>query len=161
TLGNKKLLMPIDELLNDFENRLESLILSVNKCIKSGDNKGIKIKIKNKEEEDEITFTLPYPTSMDKENHPIFKQFPQVSIAETIQFVQKNCRFMDAFTHIKPYDAKDKLDPMAIMACIIANATNLGIYKMAQSSDLDYQRMHTQMKNFMRLETLQEANDII
>jgi len=58
-------------------------------------------------------------------------------------------------------DAKDKLDPMAIMACIIANATNLGIYKMAQSSDLHYQRMHIQMKNFMRLETLQEANDKI
>lgn len=68
---------------------------------------------------------------MDKENHSIFKQFPQISIAEVIQFVQQHCRFMDAFTHIKPYDAKDKLDPMVIMACIIANATNLGIYKMA------------------------------
>ena len=63
--------------------------------------------------------------------------------------------------HIKPYDAKDTLDPIAMMACIIANATNLGIHKMAESSDLSYQRMYTQSKNFMRLETLRDANDAI
>ncbi len=68
---------------------------------------------------------------------------------------------MSAFTHIKPYDAKGTLDPIAMMACIIANATNLGIYKMAESSDLPYQRMYTQSKNFMRLETLRDANDAI
>lgn len=68
---------------------------------------------------------------------------------------------MGVFTHIKPYEAKDILDPIAMMACIIANATNLGIYKMAESSDLSYQRMYTQSKNFMRLETLLDANDAI
>lgn len=144
-------------LLDGFENTLEKLIKNVNERIKNGDNKEIKIK----KEDDEITFTLPYSSFSDKENHPIFKQVPQISIAEIIQFAQKNCNFMSAFTHIKPYDAKDKLDSVAIMACIIANATNLGIYKMAQSSDLAYQRMYTQMKNFMRLETLRDANDLI
>ena len=156
-LGNKKLLTPIDQLLNDFENTLEELIVDVNKRIENGDNKSIKIK----KEGDEITFTLPYPASADKENNPIFKQLTQISIAEVLQFAQKNCHFMSAFTHIKPYDAKDTLDPIAMMACIIANATNLGIYKMAQSSDLSYQRLYTQSKNFMRLETLIDANDAI
>lgn len=156
-LDNKKLLTPIDQLLDDYENTLERLIKSVNERIKNGDNKDIKIK----KEGDEITFTLPYPDTADKENHAVFKQIPQISIANVLQFAQKHCNFMSAFTHIKPYDAKDSLDPIAMMACIIANATNLGIYKMAQSSDLDYQRMYTQMKNFMRLETLQDANDAI
>lgn len=32
---------------------------------------------------------------------------------------------------------------------------------MAESSDLSYQRMYTQSKNFMRLETLRDANDAI
>lgn len=158
-LGNPKLMMPIDALLDDFENTLERLITQVNEHIANGENKSIKIK--KEEDQDEITFTLPYTRFADKENHPLFKQVPQISIAEILQFAQKDCHFMSAFTHIKPYDAKDKLDPIAIMACIIANATNLGIFKMAQSSDLSYQRMHIQMKNFMRLETLREANDIL
>ena len=156
-LGNKKLLMPVDQLLDDLESTLEKLINDVDKRIKNGDNKEIKIK-KNG---DEIIFTLPYPDTADKENHPLFKQVPQISIAEVLKFTQKDCNFMRKFTHIKPYDAKDTLDPIAIMACIIANATNLGIYKMAQSSDLGYQRIYTQMKNFMRLETLRDANDVI
>lgn len=156
-LGNKKLLTPIDQLLDDYEKTLEKLFKMVNERIENGENKDIKIK----KEGDEVTFTLPYPDTADKENHPVFKQIPQISIANVLQFSQKHCNFMSAFTHIKPYDSKDSLDPIAMMACIIANATNLGIYKMAQSSDLDYQRMYTQMKNFMRLETLQDANDTI
>jgi TnpA family transposase len=156
-LDNKKLLTPIDQLLDDYENILENLIKNVNTRIENGENKEIKIK----KEGDEITFTLPYPDTADKENHQVFIQILQISIANVLQFSQKHCNFMRAFTHIKPYDAKDSLDSIAMMACIIANATNLGIYKMAQSSDLDYQRMYTQMKNFMRLETLQDANDAI
>jgi TnpA family transposase len=156
-LGNKKLLSPVDRLLDDLENTLEKLIKNVNKRIKNGDNKEIKIK----KEGDEITFTLPYPDSADKENQRVFEQIPQISIANVLKFAQKDCDFMSAFTHIKPYDAKDTPDPVALMACIIANATNLGIYKMAESSDLSYQRMYTQIKNFMRLETLQDANNLI
>ncbi|MBS0358681.1 MAG: Tn3 family transposase, partial [Proteobacteria bacterium] len=156
-LGNKKLLTPINQLMDDLENTLEKLIKDVNERIKNGDNKEIKIKKKG----DEITFTLPYPDTADKENHPIFEQIPQTSISNVLKFGQKNCNFMSAFTHIKSYDAKDTLDPIALMACIIANATNLGIYKMADSSDLTYHRMYTQMKNFMRLETLRDANDLI
>ncbi len=156
-LGNNKLLLPVDKLLDQLEEELEQLIKSVNENIEKGDTKGIKIK----KDGDKITFTLPYPKSADRANHPVFKQLKQVSIAEVLQFVQKDCGFMQEFTHIKPYDAKDILDPTAMMACIIANATNLGIYKMAETSDLDYHQMHTQMKNFIRLETLRDANDVI
>jgi len=155
SIDNKKLQMTSDQLLDTLEAELEELIQNVNERIDSGDNTGIKIK-KNG---DEISFTLPYPDSVDKENHPIFKQISQVSIADVLQFAQRHCDFMSSFTHIKPYDAKDTLDHTGVMACIIANATNLGIYKMAESSDLDYHRMYSQMKNFLRIETLKEAND--
>lgn len=85
----------------------------------------------------------------------------RVSIADVLRFTQSDCDFMRAFTHIKPYNAKDTLDPIAITACIIANATNLGINKISDSSDLNYQRMISQMRNFIRLETLQDANDLV
>jgi len=155
-LGNKKLEMSANQRLDDLEKELEELILRINKHIEDGTNKGIKVK----GSDDEVSFTLPYP-SADKENHPLFKKRTQVGISEVLQFAQSQCDFMKAFTHIKPYNAKDTLDVSSIKACIIANATNLGIHKMAENSDLDYHRMHTQMKNFLRLETLHDANDII
>ena len=156
-LNNKALLTPFDTLMNQFEYDLEQKIISVNDRLKKGDCKGVKIK----KEGDEITFTLPYPKHADKANHPVFNQIKQISIAEVLQFSQQHSDFMQAFTHIKPYNAKDSRDPIAIMACIIANATNLGIHKMAETSDLNYNRMQSQMKNFIQLETLQEANDIL
>lgn len=156
-LGNKKLMMSADELLKNLEDELESLIISVNERIENGDNMHIKIK----KDGNEIVFTLPYPKFSDTANHPIFKKLKQISIAEVFKYTQKECDFMRSFTHIKPYHAQDILDPIAIMACIIANATNLGIHKMSETSDLNYHRMQTQMKNFIRLETLREANDTI
>lgn len=155
-LGNQKLLMNPDQLLDDLETELETLIQQVNHRIESGENKHIVIK-KNA---DDIRFTLPYPEA-DKENHAIFKQMALVNIPAVLRYTQQHCDFMSAFAHIKPYEAKDKLDPIAMMACIIANATNLGIYKMAQSCDLSYQRLYTQSKNFLRLETLKDASDTI
>ena len=118
--------------------------------IKDGGTSGVKIK----KEDDKIKFTLPYPRSADKANHPVFRQITKLGIADVIQFVQKHCDFMSAFTHIKQYHAQDKMDPIAVMACIIANATNLGIHKMAGTSDIahgsvDGQKLETRMHSFI------------
>ena len=69
--------------------------------------------------------------------------------------------FMRAFKHIKPHHAKGERDIIAIIACLIANGTNLGIYKMADNCDLNYDRMQGQLRNYIRPETLREANDIV
>ena len=68
---------------------------------------------------------------------------------------------MKYFTHFKPHRAKSEQDITAIIACLVANGTNLGIYKMADNSNLDYGRMLTQMKNFIRPETLRDVNDAL
>jgi len=49
--------------------------------------------------------------------------------------IQKN-QFTRQFTHIKLYHSKSQLDEMAILPCLIANGTNLGIFKMAGLCDL-------------------------
>ncbi len=49
----------------------------------------------------------------------------------------------------------------AIIACLIANATSLGTYKMGDSSDIPYAILCTGDENYIRLETLRAANDYI
>lgn len=156
-LGCEKLLMSVDELLDKHADELESLITIVNHRIGSGENNGISIKNKG----DEITWTLPYQKQEEKANNPLFSELAKISIADVLHFAQKDCDFMRAFTHIKPHHAKSKRDITAIIACLIANGTNLGIYKMAENCNLNYDRMQGQLKNFIRFETLHEANDII
>lgn len=156
-LGCEQLMIPIDKLLNQHESALESLIKTVNHRISSGENSDISIKNKG----DEITWTLPYQKQEEKANNPLFLELSKISIADVLDFADKECHFMQEFTHIKPHHAKSERDPTAIIACLIANGTNLGIYKMAENSNLNYDRMQGQLKNYIRPETLYEANDMI
>ena len=120
-LSNKKLLTSIDQLLNDLENTLESLIINVNKRIESGDNKGIKIKsVKRKIVQERIMATLakklhsPFPTLLPlTKKITLFSSSLRKSVLWRFYSLHKTLSFMSAFTHIKPYDAKDTLDPIA------------------------------------------------
>jgi len=55
--------------------------------------------------------------------------------------------------------AKQEADLRIIVACLIAWGTNLGLGRMGESSDLGYATLSSMSNNFIRLETLQEAND--
>jgi len=156
-LGYEHLLMPIDEILKQHEEDLEPLIKSINTRISDGDNDGISIKKKG----DEISWTLPYNKQAEKANNPLFSGLPRIRIADLLHFVDRDNNFMQAFTHIKPHHAKGERDITAIIACLIANGTNLGVYKMADNCDLNYDRMQGQLRNYIRPETLREANDIV
>ncbi len=157
TLGCEHLLIPVDEILDKHENDLESLFKIINDRISSGENNGISIKNKG----DEITWSLPYLKQEEQSNDPLFSDLSKINIADLLRFVNKECGFMRGFSHIKPHHSKGELDITAIIACLIANGTNLGVYKMAENCNLDYDRMQTQLKNYIRLETLHEANDYI
>ena len=68
---------------------------------------------------------------------------------------------MQEFTHIKPHFSKSQLDEIATYACLIANGTNLGIFKMASLCDLNYTSLQTTEKNYLRLATIRAANDVV
>ena len=68
---------------------------------------------------------------------------------------------MKEFTHIKPHYAKSQLDEIATYACLIANGTNLGIFKMANLCDLNYANLQTTEKNYLRLATIRAANNVV
>jgi len=68
---------------------------------------------------------------------------------------------MDAFEHVLGRYAKQEADEPLITAGLIAWATNMGLRRMGAISDISYPLLAGASDNFIRLETLREANDAI
>lgn len=107
------------------------------------------------------TWTLPYKKKSDEYNNPFYDKMTITNLVDVIYAVHAECKFLSAFTHIKQHGSKTQHDIQAIIACLIANATSLGTYKMGDSSDIPYTILRTVDKNYIRLETLKAANDYI
>jgi TnpA family transposase len=146
-----------DELLNEFEIELEARIISVNEHIENGENKSIRIKAAN----GKTTWTLPYKKKSDEYNNPFYDKMTPINLVNVIHSVHSECKFLFAFTHIKQHGSKSEQDIQGIIACLIANATNLGTYKMGDSSDIPYTILRTIDENYIRLETLRAASDYV
>src|SRR5438093_4503827 len=96
-----------------------------------------------------------YPRHTEPVIAPFFDTLKQVDLGAVLHFVAQHCPFMEAFDHVLGRYAKQEIDPQILTACLLASGTNLGLGKMADISDIDYQAL----VNFIRLETLKEAND--
>jgi TnpA family transposase len=145
------------EVLAELKAELEYWIVSVNQHIASGENTHIKIK----GDKENRTWTLPYQKKNDEYNNPFYDKLPSVTISNVLDLVEERTRFMEAFTHVATHHPKDLSDIKGIKACLIANATSLGIFKMADASDLSYNLLYGIQRDYIRLETLGDANDII
>ncbi|MCD4812028.1 Tn3 family transposase [bacterium] len=152
-----RLKKPIEETLLRLEEKLEKNIAYVNKRIKDGQNNHIKVTGKG----DNIKWSLPYKKLEDTENHSFYSHIPQIGIENVLSFVNKQCGFFEAFTHILGKYIKNDADNNNITAVVVALATNTGISTMGEISDISYQALYTTSKNFIRLETLRNANDMI
>ena len=155
--GRAILQLPIEEHLGALERELESQIATVNERIAAGENEYIKIQGKS----GKPGWSLTYPGDKDETNHPVFDGLRQVGISSVLDFVNQQCRFMDVFEHTLGRYVKTKADERAISACILAWGTNTGLGRMGQISDIDYNMLASTSDNFIRLETLREANDLI
>jgi hypothetical protein len=125
--------------------------------ISSGENKHLKIKRRGQH----VHWTLQYPRSSESVNHPLFDALKQVDISDVMHFVNQKCQFMEAFEHILGRYIKQERDDHALIAALVAWATNTGLSRMAEISDLEYHILAATSDNVIRLETLSEANDCI
>jgi len=155
--GLSILKIPIEEHLATLESQLEGQIAAVNQRIASGENVSIKIKKKR----DRMAWSLNYHSDDDETNHSVFDTLKQVDISSVLDFVNRQCGFMNAFEHVIGRYVKTQTDESAIAACILAWGTNTGLGRMGQVSDIGYSRLATTSDNFIRLETLKEANNCI
>jgi TnpA family transposase len=146
---------PIREHLADLEKRLEARLVEVNQRIASGANEHFETTRRGTQ----ARWTLRYPRSSEPANHPFFDDLDQVDISSVLSFVNQHCPFMPAFEHVLGRYTKQTVDEDVITACLLAWGTNMGLGRMAAISDIGYQALSTASDNFIRLETLREAND--
>ncbi len=143
-----------EEHLAELKELLETRLKQVNQRIASGENAHIEIKRGGR-------WHLPYSRVDEDVNDPFFESLAQVDIQAVFQFVNRHCQFMNEFTHVLHRYAGRQADMRALIACILAWGTNMGLGRMSQTSDIGYQALATTSNNFVRLETLQKANDVV
>ena len=78
-----------------------------------------------------------------------------------LYFVNQHCNFLTKFEHILGRYTNPKTNDTILIPSLIAWGTNMGLYRMGQVSDIEYSKLATTSANFIRLETLKDANDCI
>ena len=139
----------------------------VGQTLTSEQNEHFQLKTRGKQSR----WTLQYPRASEQVNHPVFETLRQVDIGDVLHFVNRQCRFMEAFEHLLGRYIKPERDDHALTAALVAWATNTGLSKMAEISDIEYHKLAAISDNFIRLETLSlsrrrallfaEANDCV
>jgi TnpA family transposase len=145
---------PIEQHLAELKEQLETRLIEVNRRIATGENEHFKLKGGGR-------WTLEYPADDEETNHPFFDQWPQTDINSVLRFADRQCRFMDAFTHRLDRFGKQSSDKSDLIACFVGWGSNTGLLRMGQISDIGYHALVSTSDNFLRPETLREANDIV
>jgi len=104
---------------------------------------------------------LPTRSKKHLVNNPYFQQIPKISIADVLRMVDRDTGFIDCFEHVLGAQPKTRAHEYDILAILVGNATNQGIYGIAEISDRTYDQLSTIQANYLRLETLRAANDRI
>ena len=100
--------------------------------------------------------------SVVKLDDAFFKNLPKVEIANIVMFIGDRIGMWSGFTHLKDRYAKRKKPlPLAINACLLSEAFGFGTLKMADMSDLELNQLRAMREDFIRVDTLCAANDIV
>lgn len=154
--GYPKIPMYCDERLDAALMTLDATWDRTTKRINGGENSAFNIKgIKTGEQD----WSLAYD-SLDKLDDAFFRTLSQVEIPNIMMYIGDHIGMWRAFTHMKTrYNKKKTPVALAVNACILSDAFGIGIEKMAEMSDLNYNLMRSTHEDFMRIETLCAAND--
>lgn len=145
------------------EGRLEESLAALDQAwcrttynIRMGQNAGIHLK---ETAEGKFEWRLLYDSS-EKLEDTFFKNLTKVDIADVVMFIGEKSDVWGCFTHLKDrYTKRKKPQPLAINACILSEAFGFGIGKMSEMSDIDYSTLRSTRSDFVRIETLCEANE--
>jgi hypothetical protein len=125
---------PIDQILASLEQELEQKLKTVNDRIKQGVNSSITITTRK----GKTIWKLPYKKAQDEANHNLYQQIRQIGIGDIMHFVNTQCGFLKVFTHILSKDVRSQPDECSIMASMLAQGLNIGLFRMAEISDMTY-----------------------
>jgi TnpA family transposase len=98
----------------------------------------------------------------EKLEDAFFRTLPKTEIADLVMFIGETANMWSAFTHLKDRYAKRKKPiPLTLNACILSEAFGFGTIKMSEMSDLDFTMLRSTRENFIRIETLCAANEMV
>jgi TnpA family transposase len=154
--GYPKIPIYCDKRLDDALELLDNTWDITTENISLGRNKGFNIK-ENKDGKQE--WGLLYDSS-EKLNDAFFRKLPKVEIADMLMFVGERVDLWEGFEHMKDRYLKRKAPiPLAMNACLLAEAFGLSTEKMAEMSDLNVNLLKATREDFIRVDTLCKIND--
>ncbi len=153
--GLDKLVTPINQTLADKSQQLEAKLKEVSEHIFSGDNKYVEF-IPGKAE---LKWSIPNSRWQESIDNPLYSQIQHMGIVELMLFVDQKTDCLKSFTHISVNKEKSPANKEDLIACILANGTNYGLYKMANISDRSMGKLRSVDDSYIRYETLTQSND--
>jgi len=153
--GLDKLVTPINQTLADKSQQLEVKLKEASEHIFSGDNKYVEF-IPGKAE---LKWSIPNKRWQETIDNPVYSQIQHMGIVELMLFVDQKTNFLKSFTHISVNKEKTPVNKEDLIACILANGTNYGLYKMANISDRSMGKLRSVDDSYIRYETLTQSND--
>ncbi|CDZ79355.1 Transposase, TnpA family [Legionella massiliensis] len=157
--GYSKIPVYCDERLDEALNELDTTWDKTTARIGNSENAAFNVReIKTSGKDD---WSLNYD-SLDKLDDAFFRTLTQVEIPDVMMYIGERINLWQSFTHMKTrYNKKKAPSVLAINACILSEAFGIGIEKMAEMSDLNYNQMRSTREDFIRIETLCAANDMV
>lgn len=152
-----KLMIGSDELINGMVKNLDARLHEVSGYLEDSDNRNIILR----NPKGKRLWRLPSGSKKHLVNNPFFQQLPTTAIADVLRMVDRDTGFIDCFEHVLGAHSKSRAHELDLLAILVGNATNQGIYGIAQISDRTYDQLSTIQANYLRLETLAAANDRI
>lgn len=145
------------ELIGRMAQELDTRLQEVSHYLEQTDNRDVILRSKGGKRH----WRLPTASKKYLTNNPYFQQMRGTSIADVLRLVDRETGFIDDFEHVLGMSSRSRQHEVDLLAILVANATNQGIYGIAQISDRTYDQLGTIQANYLRLETLNGANDRI
>ena len=146
---------PIRERLEALRAALNDRLERVNQSIRDGDNAFVRLR------RGQAVWEHGRHTQEPLRHEPFFDTIERTDIDHLLLYVDRRTDFMAAFEHVLGRYQRAKASKPVTIACLMAYATNIGLNRMAEISNLTHQQLSTTAGNFIRLETLREANERI
>ncbi len=145
------------QLMQSMQQALVSKLTQVGERIQKGDNQNVVMRTRT----GKTQWRFPSTGVKSLLNNPFFEQVKQVNVAELLRFVDQETQFLSGFEHVRQIQSQQEVNSNNLIAAIIANGTNYGLYRMAHISDRSYEQLRLTQANYLRMETLNQANDTL
>ncbi|HAS25075.1 MAG TPA: Tn3 family transposase, partial [Vibrio sp.] len=145
------------KLIGSMEQDLENKLHCVSQRIEDGDNQNVILRNRS----GKTQWRLPYSGVKTLLNNPFFERMKPINIADVLRFVDLETGVLNHFEHVRQVQSGQDNHLNDLLAAIIGNGTYYGLHGMASISDRSYDHLRGVQANYLRPETLNNANDIV